>query len=141
MAIQKDYMLRMVEMIGDLIAAILGQIKKGDYQTASRSLENAYYEFLKEDASFFRSIPKDELTEKLLKEHNYTNGHLEILSGLFYTQAELSYSQGKALESLGYYEKSLLLLDFVIKASKTYSPEKDTRITALEDRIKDLKAK
>lgn len=73
----------MIEMIADLIALLLGLIKKGDLPQASKLLENAYRDFLKEDASFFRNLPKEKLTNKLLTEHNYTNGHLKILSELF----------------------------------------------------------
>jgi NADPH-dependent glutamate synthase beta subunit-like oxidoreductase len=36
---QKDYILRMLEMLSDLIALILGLIKKGDIRQASERLE------------------------------------------------------------------------------------------------------
>lgn len=135
---QKDYILRMIEMLAELIAGILGLIKKGDYQEASQSLENAYQEFLKQDASFFQKIPKEELTTRLLHEHNYTNGHLEILSELFYAQAELLYAQGRQNESLDYYERSLILLDFVVKESRSFSLEKQSRLSELQGRIASL---
>ena len=99
---QKDYILRMIEMIADLIAKLLGLIKKGEYQKASETLDHAYYNFLKQDAADLRGIPKEDLTNKLLKEHNYKNGHLEILSMLFYAQAELFYAQKNHAESLEY---------------------------------------
>ncbi len=130
----------MIEMITDLIAGILGLIKKGDYQKASQFLDNAYYDYLKQDASFFQGIPKEDLTIRLLKVHNYTNGHLEILSELFYAQAELYNAQGNQIESLNFYEKSLILLDFVNKESKSYSTEKQSKISALQNRITQLKS-
>ncbi len=136
---RKDYILRMIEMLADLIAGILGLIKKGDFKQASQSLENAYYDFLKKDAAFFSCIPKNELTNKLLKEHNFTNGHLEILSELFYTQAELSYAQGNQTDSIEFYEKSLILSDFVLKATKTFSLEKQSKISLIQNRITKLK--
>lgn len=77
--IQKDYILRMIEMLGDLLAVILGLVKKGDFERATESLNQIYYDMLKQDAAFFRTIPESQLTDKLLNEHNYTNGHLEIL--------------------------------------------------------------
>jgi hypothetical protein len=95
--------------------------------------------FLKQDAAFFQNIPKNELTTKLLKEHNFTNGHLEILSELFYTQAELSYSQGNQTDSIEFYEKSLILADFVIKETKTFSLEKQSKISLIQNRIIKLK--
>jgi len=135
MAFQQDYILRMIEMMGDLIAAILGLIKKGEYEVASRSIEHAFNSFLNEDASFFNRIPKEKLTDSLLKEHNYTNGHLEILSELFFAQGELLDAQGKSSESRLFYEKSLILLDYAIRESKTFSFDKEKKISVLKDKI------
>jgi hypothetical protein len=136
---QKDYILRMIEMIGDLIAGILGLIKKGDFQQASQSLDNAYYNFLKEDASLFRSIKKEKLTDELIKVHNYTNGHLEILSELFYAEAEILYAKGRHFESLEFYEKTLILKEFVDKESKSFSLDEQSKISLIQNRIAQLK--
>lgn len=129
----------MIEMISKLIAGILGLIKKGELDPASQAIEQAYLDFLKEDASFFRSIPKEDLTQKLLYKHNYTNGHLEVLSELFYAQAELFYAKGKTAESLEFYEKSLILFEFIVNENKTYSDEKFSRISLIKEKIRELK--
>lgn len=132
--LQRDYILRMIEMIGELIAGVLGLIRKGDFQKASLKLENAYSEFLKEDAAFFQNIPSEKLTQTLLEEHNYSHGHLEILSELFYAQAELFSAEGKDEEARKYYEKSLMLLEFVMKEGKVFSIEKEARINHLKEK-------
>ncbi|NEW83780.1 MAG: hypothetical protein GZ094_15635 [Mariniphaga sp.] len=132
---QKDYILRMVEMIGDLIAALLGLIKKGDLEQAEKILERGYFELLRSDASFFQLIPKEQLTEKLLGDHHYTNGHLEVLSELFFAEARLSEAQNKLSNSLIYYEKSLVLLDFLEQEDKTWSAKRDERKSLLKERI------
>ncbi len=132
---QKDYILRMIEMMADLIAAVLSLIRKGHYPQATRAIENAFYDFLKKDAAFFNRIPKEDLTGTLLKEHNFTNGHLQILSELFYAQAELSAAQGKRDDSVQFYEKSLILLEFIEKDSKTFSVERQERISLIRNRI------
>jgi hypothetical protein len=137
---QKDFILRMIEMLGELIAGILGLIRKGEFPKATEALENAYYDFLKEDAAFFRRIPKEKLTDELIGEHNYTNGHLEILSELFYTEAELLYAERKHAESKVFYEKALLLFEFIEKETETYSLDKKTKMTTIQDRISELKA-
>jgi hypothetical protein len=136
---QKDYILRMIEMLGDLLAAIFGLIRKGDYMIAGEKLERIYYDMLKEDAAFFRSIPADELTHTLLEEHNYTNGHLEILAELFNAEAELELAQGNNKGSLEYSEKSLLLFEFVDLRQKTFSMERLDKITTIRERIDTLK--
>ena len=135
---QKDYILRMVEMLSEMIAAILGLIKRGDYIQASERLEKIYYDMFKQDASFFRTIRGDELTTKLLEEHNYTNGHLEILAELFNAEAELALAKGNKVGSLEYSGKSLKLFEFIESEQKTYSLERINKIAAIKDRIKML---
>ena len=132
---QRDFILRMIEMLGELIAGILGKIKKGEYQQASIALENAYYNFLKEDASFFRNLNKEELTEKLLVEHNYTHGHLGMLAELFCAEAELLLAKGNRSGSIAYFEKALLLFEFVSKDSRSFSLDKQSKIQIIMQKI------
>jgi hypothetical protein len=130
----------MIEMMADFIAAVLKMLTKGDFSKASQMLENAYYDFLKKDAAFFRNIPAEKLTEELLLNHNYTAGHLEILAELFNAEAELAYKNGNLPYSLDFFQKTKFLLEFVMKESGTYSAEKEERISGLEHRIFELKA-
>lgn len=136
---QKDYILRMIEMLGDLLAALFGMIRRGEFTQASEKLERIYYDMLKEDASFFRSIPIEDLTHKLLEEHNYTNGHLEILAELFNAEAELAAAEGNLKDCLEYSEKSLLLFEFIDLQQKTLSLDRLDKMTAIRDRIFDLR--
>ncbi len=136
---QKDYILRMIEMIGDLIAAIRGLIKKGEYKQASDRLSDIYYNVLREDASFFRTIPESDLTNKLLQDHNYTNGHLEILAELFNAEAELCLARDNKSGSLEYSRKSLILFDFIDSEQKTYSEERINKMETIRKRIELLK--
>ena len=129
----------MIEMVAEFIAAILGLIKKGQLEQASQTLDHAYLDFLKTDASLFREIPKEGLTETLLRDHNYTNGHLKILSELFFAEAELQLAQENNEDSLAYYEKSLILFKFVEKESKSFSFDKQSRLSFIEERISHLK--
>jgi hypothetical protein len=132
---QKDYILRMIEMMGELIAGLLGLIKKGEFQQAQQSIENAYYGFLQQDASLLQHIPVEKLTDTLLQEHHYTHGHLEILAELFFAQSELLHAQGKAKESMSFYEKSLVLTSFTLTASKAWSAEKQERMQYLRSQL------
>jgi hypothetical protein len=132
---QKDYILRLIEMAGKVLAAILGQIKGGDLNKAAEDLDNFYYDILKEDAAFFREIPEDELTEKLLHEHNYTNGHLEILAELFNAEAQLCMAQNNRAGTIQYSRKALKLYEFIDAEYKTYSQERIDKMAEIRDRI------
>jgi hypothetical protein len=135
---QKDYILRMIEMLGDLIAGILGLIKKGEFEKATDKLENLYLGMLKEDSAFFRDIPIDELTDRLLHQHNFTNGHLEVLAELLNAEAELCLAQGNKTGSLEYSRRSLRLFEFIDAEYKTYSQDRIDKIAAIRNRIKML---
>lgn len=136
---QKDYILRMIEMLGDLLAAIFGLVRKGDIKLASEKLERIYYDMLKEDAAYFRLIPRDKLIDVLLENDKYTNGHLEILAELFNAEAELEMAQGNEAGSLDYSEKSLLLFEYLDFRQKTFSMERQDKIASIRERISSLK--
>jgi hypothetical protein len=135
---QRDYILRMIEMMGDFIAAVLHKLRKEDYPEVERMIENAYYDFLKQDAAFFRNIPIENLTAGLIQEHHFSHGHLEILGELFYAEAEMNYQSGKLRESVDYYKKSLTLLEFVLQQSDTYSIDKELRLSEMKQRINSI---
>jgi hypothetical protein len=137
---QRDYILRMIEMLRDFIAGIFGLLKKGDFEQASLSLQKAYYDFLKQDAAFFRKINKEELTDELIGVHNYTNGHLEILSELLYVEAEILFAKARKQESLEFYEKALLLSEFIEKETEIFSLERQNRAAEIKNRIAEIKA-
>ncbi len=136
---QKDYILRMVEMIGDLIAAFLGLLKKGDLDQAEKLIERGYIELLRNDASFFLLIPKDELTDKLIGEHHYEHFHLEILAELFFAEAKLAESQNHPGHSLACYEKSQILTEFLELEDKTWSARREERKGYLLEKISELR--
>lgn len=136
---QKDYILRMIEMVGQLIAAILAKIRKGEYVTAHRQLSNLYYDVLKEDATYFHNIPENELTTTILHNHNYTNEHLEILAELFNAEAELSIAEEKNINAVSYLRKSLIILEYIDAEQKTYSLERINKMESLRKNIEILK--
>jgi hypothetical protein len=128
----------MIEMIADLIAGILGRVKKGELKQASDELKRIYSDFLREDSSFFESIPEEELTDKLLQNHNYTNGHLEILAELFNAEAELRLAQSNITGSLEFSKKSLKIFEFLDNEQKTYSFERINKMEEIRKRIETL---
>ena len=130
----------MVEMIGDLIAAFLGLLKKGDLDQAEKIIERGYIELLRNDASFFLIIPKEQLTEKLIAEHHYEHFHLEILSELFYAEGELAEARHKPEHGLSCYEKSLILAEFLEQNDRTWSAKREERKENLRKKISGLRA-
>lgn len=132
---QRDYILRMIEMMAQFIAAILAILRKGSIPQARQMLETAYYDFLKQDAAFFHGIPEDRLTDELIGQHHFTHGHLELLSELFYAEGEVEQSAGNHDLSLACYRKALKLVQFIVDNSDTFSPIREERILLLRSKI------
>jgi hypothetical protein len=135
---QRDYILKMIEMIGDFIAAIMGLIRKGKFEEAEDRLSNLYYNVLKEDAAFFRNLKEEDLTTKLLNDHNYTNNHLEILAELFNTEAELNLARGNYGFCIDFSRKSLILFEFIDTEQRLYSPDRIKKMDNIRKRIDTL---
>ena len=125
-------------MIGDLIAALLGLIKKGDLEQAEKILERGYVELLRRESAFFLAIPKEKLTTMLIGEHNYENGHLTVLAELFFAEATLREAENKFADSLVSYEKSLILLEYLEDEDKTWSAKREERIGYLRIKINEI---
>lgn len=135
----KDYIIRMMEMIADLIAALLGFIKKGDLEKGSHLLNSAYRDLLQQDAAYFHLIPASDLTEVLLREHHFTNDHIKVLSDLFYAEGELQLAKANRPMAQECFEKSLLLLDFVEQDTSTFSLPIQKRRQTLLQKIENFK--
>jgi hypothetical protein len=132
---QKDYILRMIETLAQVIAAILKFIKSGDLHQASQVLQNAYGMAFHNEAVKLKTLPEEGLVDTLLQEYLYTNGHLEMLAELFYADAELLLAENKISESMSYYRKSLALLEHVDKEYRSYSQERQDRMQAIRERM------
>jgi hypothetical protein len=135
---QKDYILRMIEMLGDLLRAIFGLITKGDYRQAEEKLNEAFYTMLRKDSRFFQNIPVEKLTKTLIEDHNYTNNHLLILAELLHAEAELQFTRNTKADSILNFQKSLALFEFVDEAYRTYSEERLTKMEDIRKKIRDM---
>ena len=139
--VQRDYILRMIEMLVQAIAAILKLIKSGDLHQASQRLQSAYDMAFRHEALKLKILPEEGLIDTLLREYLYTNGHLEMLAELFYADAELLLAENKTAESMAYYRKSLALLEYIDKEYHSFSQERQNRMQAIRERLEEVRGK
>lgn len=138
---QKDYILRMLEMLGDFIAAIFARMRRKDYEKAEELLENSYQTLLRTEASFFYIIPVEKLTSTLIEEHHYTNNHLEILSELLFAEAELRFAEEKWEQSFHCFQKAKVLMEFLEQNSGSMSLQRQNNLSLITNRIAALTKK
>lgn len=138
---QKDYILRMIEMFGEMLAGIFGLIRKRRYEEASQAIENTYVELLRKNSSDILKINAYRLPELLQKDFGFNQQQLEIVAGLLYADAELNLRQKNFQESKLNFQKSLTIFKYLDKVQKIYSLERLNRISDIEKRISEISRK
>ena len=118
---QKDYVLKMVEMIGQMIRGIIGQIEKGEFDTSQQEIDKVLTELFKVDPSFFTNKNHDEIAALLIEGFDFNDAQLEVLSDILLAQAFLHKTQTNKTESLLYYQHALAILNHVGDNSESYS--------------------
>ena len=132
---QRDYILRLIEQLGEFLAAIFTYLRKGYYKKASEAIEDAYYKLLEKEASEFININDNELISALENEHQFNQQQLEVLAELFYAEAELQYLQNNKDASKIFYQKSLIIFEFLEKEQKSFSFERQEKLSKIKIRI------
>jgi hypothetical protein len=135
---QKDYILRMIEMLGDLLRAIFGWIGKGKLEEAGDKINEAYLTFLRKDAGFFHRIPEADLTTVLLSDHHYTHGHLEVLAGLMHAEGALHEAKGDKEAAVVFFRKSLRVYGFLEENDRTWSEARRNTMDSLRETLRRL---
>ena len=132
---QKDFILRIIEMIAEFIGRVLGLIKDGKYEEASEELNVAYEKFLKDNNNKIRSCSDKELVSLLVEQLEFGVDEMEGLANLIYTEGELHAAQNKHAEAKSSYYKSLLLYTYVENNSKTFSFPRQQKLTELKEKL------
>ena len=135
---QRDYILRLVAMLGEMLAGILGLIRKGDTKQASDKLRKVYGDFLKENSEPLRSIPEEDLLSQLGTRENFTAGHYEMLAEIFRAEGELCHATGDLDGARAFYRKSLLLFRHADRESRTYSRDRQDKMEKLQEGLENL---
>jgi hypothetical protein len=131
---KEDYLLKFIEKLNRVIAAMMGFREKGFPEDALRLADEAYTELLSLDLLSLQSMTEAEF-QSLLQTHNLNVSYLGHLSEiLFQTGDTYSQLQDKNTAT-NFYQKSLQALIFQISKDKTFSLEREAKISELKKRI------
>lgn len=128
MGIEKDYLMRQLMMLFEVIAKILRYRKKGEKEKALDEI-NYFYQCLKIEADF-RALNIEKLLEFLEKDKNLTNEHLEMVAFVLKEQGELAEDTRIKLD---FFRKSYFLLDKVERESITFSVDRQMKLAELRE--------
>lgn len=130
MAIEKDFLMRQLAMMFELISKIVRYRKDGEKEKAWDEIVY-FYQNLRIDSDI-KMMRIDELLTFLQKDKNLSNEHLEMVAFVLKEQGELE----ETLQSkLDFFRKSYFLLRKVDRESSTFSMERQMKLADLEARL------
>lgn len=128
MGIERDYLMRQLMMLIDVIQKIFNFRKKGEKEEAEEQIRY-FYNLLKLETK----IPDkntEELLEFLISEKKFTNNHIEMIAFVLKEQGELA---EKAEQRLDFFRKSYFLLEKVDRESTSFSMDRQMKLAELRE--------
>ena len=128
MGIERDYLMRQLRMLFDVIEKIIRYRKKGEKRLAEDEIEY-FYSSLNIEAEI-KSISIGNLLKFLETEKKLTNEHIEMIAYVLKEQGELAETNEKKLNFFG---KAYFLLDKVERESISFSMDRQMKMAELRE--------
>ncbi len=126
MSIERDYLMRQLMQLFEVIHKILGHRKKGEDNQAEEQIRY-FYSILKLDTDI-RRLNIEELLRVLLEERKLSNEHLELLAFVLIEEGEMV---GTEEERFDCFRKAYFLLDKVERESTVFSMDRQIKLSEL----------
>jgi hypothetical protein len=130
---KEDYLLKYLEKLSRVIAAMLGFRDKGFPEDAIRLADETYKELLDFKVDELAIMPVEKFVE-IIKKNGYTSTYLEIIARLANETANSFQMQGNELFAQSFYLKTLNLYLFLNEKDKTFSFEREMKIAELKEK-------
>ena len=131
---KEDYLLKYLEKLSRVIAAMLGLRDKGFPEDALRLADETYKELLTIHLDDISTIPTNEFIE-IIKKENYTSAYIEALAFITKETAACFEQKNNVVNTRTFNEKALLLYNLLNEKDKTFSFERELIISELENKL------
>lgn len=129
---KEDYLLKYLEKLSRVIAAMMGFRDKGFPEDSLRLADETFKELLDIDLDELAIMPLKKFTETIQKQ-GYSSTHLEIMAQLANETAKSFFAQRKDEKANQFYGKTLQLYYLLNEKDKTFSFEREMIIGELEE--------
>ncbi len=126
MSIERDYLMRQLMMLFDVIQKIFRLRKKGDKEEAEKQIQ-FFYESLKIEQNL-RQKNIEEMLDLLENKMKLTNEHIEMIAFVLKEQGELSEDINIQMD---FFRKSFFLLEKVERESTSFSMDRQMKLAEL----------
>jgi hypothetical protein len=129
---KEDYLLKYLEKLSRVIAAMFGFRDKGFPEDALRLADETYRETLDIDLDELSVMPVEKFIERVRKE-NYNPTYLEAITRVTHETAKSLLAKGDVQNGNGFYLKTLQLYYLLNEKDKTFSFEREMIIAGIEE--------
>ena len=131
---KEDYLLKYLEKLSRVIAAMLGLRDKGFPEDALKLADETYKELLSIHLEDIKKTPSDEFI-RIIKKENYTSAYIEALA-IITKETAACFDQKNNIENARIFnEKALLLYNLLNEKDKTFSFERELIISELANKL------
>ena len=127
MGVERDYLMRQLMQLFEVIHKILGHREKGESKQAEDQVRY-FYNCLKIDTDF-RRLSIEELLELLHEKKKLGNEHIELVAFVLKEQGEMAAVEE---DQLNYFRKAYFLLDKVERESIVFSMDRQMKLGELK---------
>lgn len=128
MGIERDYLMRQLMMLFDVIQKIFNFRKKGQKEEAEEQIRY-FYKSLKLETKI-QETNIESLLDYLVSEKKFTNNHLEMIAFILKEQGELA---EEAEQKLDFFRKAFFLLEKVDRESTSFSMDRQMKMAELRE--------
>jgi len=128
---KEDYLIKYLEKLSRVIAAMLGLRDKGFPEDAIRLAEETFKELFVLDLENIAIMPVSEFI-KIIQKESYSAAYIEALAKITHETALSFNTKGDKQKMRIFSEKALLLYRLLNEKDKTFSFERETLISGLE---------
>lgn len=128
---KEDYLLKYLEKLSRVIAAMLGFRESGFPEDGLRLADDTYKELLSFNVEELAIMPVEKFMEVIHKV-GYSPTYLEVLAQLAHETANTYQAQGNTQHAQSFYLKDLKLNYLLNEKDKTFSFEREMIISDLE---------
>lgn len=133
---KEDYLLKYLEKLSRVIAAMLGLREKGLPEDAVRLADETYKEMLDLNTDELALMPVSEFVE-IVRKAGYSSSYLDALAKLAYETACSFQLKGNRIYANSFFQKALQVFYLLNEKDKTFSFEREMLISELKQLIED----
>lgn len=132
---KEDYLLKYLEKLSRVIAAMFGFRDKGFPEDALRLADETYKELLDFKVDELAVMPVEKFVE-IIRKTGYSSTYLEALAQLAFETAKSFQLKDNEFFAQSFYRKTLELYYILNEKDKTFSFEREMIISEIKDLIK-----